>query len=170
MKSKKSKKSKRDKNPIGRRAGNIRRIFTKPAYLIFLIIAIIVYYWAFSYIIANSNYGLFLVTVPAYAIYLLVFTSAVLASISVYTIASRIKHGNGISYGISGSATLLAGGTIASCACQIPVFVSFLYLVGATAVDVTFVTFYINSLQIYLMAALIAANLVLIYHYLGKMR
>ncbi len=158
--------------PESRRAAGrlrkLRKIFTKPQYTAVFIIAILVYYSLFYYIITKSNYGLFLVSAPIYAVYLLTLTSGILATISAYVIASRLKYSEALEYGASGSITLLAGGVIASCACQVPIFVSLLYILGASVADVTLVTFYIASYQIYIIAALILANMALVYHYLGK--
>ena len=160
---------KRPKKSAMGRAKKLVAIVTKPIYLAVLIVAAIIYYYVFYYLITSSNYGLFLLTVPIYLLYTLVITSALLLTIAVSSIHGGIKYGRAITGSVSGSIILLAGGTIASCACTVPIFVSLLYIVGATVADVTLINFYISTYQLYLFSALILANLALIYHYLGRL-
>ena len=166
----KAKKSnKRPKKSAKDRAKRLVTIVTKPIYLAVLIVAAIIYYYVFYYLITSSNYGLFLLTIPVYLLYALVITSALLLTIAVSSIHGGIKYGRAITGSVSGSIILLAGGTIASCACTVPIFVSLLYILGATVADVTLINFYISTYQLYILGALILANLALIYHYLGKL-
>ncbi len=166
---KNSKKShKRPRKSAKSRAKRLVAIVTKPAYLAVLIVAAIIYYYVFYYLITSSNYGLFLLTVPIYVLYSLVLTSALLLTIAVSSIHGGIKHGRAITGSVSGSIILLAGGTIASCACTVPIFVSLLYVLGATVADVTLINFYISTYQLYILVVLILANITLIYNYLGK--
>ena len=161
---------KRPKKSAMGRAKKLVTIVTKPIYLAVLIVAAIIYYYVFYYLITSSNsYGLFLLTVPIYMLYALVITSALLLTIAVSSIHGGIKYGRAITGSVSGSIILLAGGTIASCACTVPIFVSLLYIVGATVADVTLINFYISTYQLYLFSALILVNLALIYHYLGRL-
>ena len=166
----KAKKSnKRPKKSAKDRAKRLVTIVTKPIYLAVLIVAAIIYYYVFYYLITSSNYGLFLLTIPVYLLYALVITSALLLTIAVSSIHGGIKYGRAITGSVSGSIILLAGGTIASCACTVPIFVSLLYILGATVADVTLINFYISTYQLYILGALILANLALIYHYLGRL-
>lgn len=166
----KAKKSnKRPGKSAKNRAKRLVAIVTKPIYLAVLIVAAIIYYYVFYYLITSSNYGLFLLTIPVYLLYALVITSALLLTIAVSSIHGGIKYGRAITGSVSGSIILLAGGTIASCACTVPIFVSLLYILGATVADVTLINFYISTYQLYILGALILANLALIYHYLGRL-
>ncbi len=159
---------KRPKRTPMSRISRLTSVLRKPIYLTVFAVTAIIYYMVFYYLIISSNYGIFLITIPTYMLYLLVITSALLLTVAVSSIHGHIKYARAISGSVSGSIIMLAGGTIASCACTVPIFISLLYVFGGTVADVTLLNFYISTYQIYLMAILILLNLGIIYHYLGK--
>ncbi len=160
---------KKPKRSVTYRLKKLKTVLTRPTYLAVLAITAIIYYYIFYYIITSSNYGLFLLTIPVYLLYALVITSALLFTVAISSIHGHVKYARAISGSVSGSIIVLAGGTVASCACTIPVFVSLLYIFGASVADVTLVNFYISTYQLYIMAALIIVNVALTYNYLGKL-
>ncbi|MDE1874196.1 MAG: hypothetical protein KGI04_03710 [Candidatus Micrarchaeota archaeon] len=157
----------RDKKP--RRLDVFKRIFTSPFYILVAIVAIVAYYALFSYLIISSNKGIFLVTAPIYLVYALILSAAVLLATSVYAVSVSIRARYA---GAEGSAlsiiTSSFGGLIIGCNCYAPIFASMLYAIGFGSLQVSSAISFLGVYQVWLVALLVAANLIFIYYQLGR--
>lgn len=152
------------------RLAAIKAVFSRPEHIGIAILGAIIYYLLFYFLITQSNHGVFLLTVPAYMIYLLVITSGILLSISIFSIRSlrRSKIKNGAPASFLSVAMPAAGGVIAGCSCEVPILGSILYPLGLNVFAVSGV---ISAIAVYgpaLIAIFIVANLLSIYYLSGK--
>jgi hypothetical protein len=152
------------------RLGMLKVIMTKPQYIAFAVLMGIVYYALFYYIITNSSYGVFFTTAPRYLIYAMAVASAVLMSISIYSLMqSRPFRRRGLSGSTFSVASTFVGSLASSCGCSTPILSSILYTIGAGALGVSSIVVSITRYQIPILAGLIFLNIILSYYYLGKL-
>lgn len=144
-------------------------IFTKPLYVITTLIALAVYYGVFYYLILASNKGVFLVTAPIYLIYLLIFSSALLFSVSVYSVEKALRtRYSGIEGGLLSVVTSAFGGLIVGCSCYAPIVSSILYAVGFGTLQVGTALSFLSGYQLELLLVFVALNVVFISYQLGR--
>ena len=145
------------------------KIFSHPLYIIVAAASASAFFYLFRYIVSASNYGVFLYLGPIYLVYLLVATSGVLFSISVfaivYSLASRRTEA---SSSIISILLPSIGGLVAGCACAFPLIASILLFVGINTFEAAGLISSINSYQVWIMLAMVAINLGIIYYYLGR--
>lgn len=134
-------------------------------YLAIFVATLLVYDLFFHYMITTSDYGIFLVTVPLYLIYLLIVSAALLVTLGVYS-ASMIRYRStkrGVSSGFYGTFSVLVGGISAGCACQAPILYGVLYFVGLNSLEASsFVTIF-SSHEKSILEILILLNILLIF-------
>jgi hypothetical protein len=153
-----------------RRLASIRAVFSRPEHIGIAVIGAVIYYLLFYFLITQSDHGVFLLTIPAYMIYLLVITSGILLSISIFSIRSlrRSKIKNGAPASFLSVAMPAASGVIAGCSCEVPILGSILYPLGLNVFAVSGI---ISAIAVYgpaLIAVFIAANLLSIYYLSGR--
>lgn len=151
------------------RTAKLIAIFSHKRYIALTAIFAAILYALFYYLITANNKGIFLITIPVYVIYLLVITSGILLSISVfaaaYSIASKKAEAAG---GILGILLPSIGGVVATCACDFPILASILTIFGVNTIDAVGIISEIGDYGAWIMGAMIAINLIAIYYYLGK--
>lgn len=152
-----------------RRANAFSRIFSHPFYILLAIASSIAFYYLFHCLVTSSNYGIFIYTTSIYLIYALMATSGILFSISVFAVLHSIASRK--AEAASGIVSMLMpslGGVIASCACTFPIIASFLLFIGVNTFEAAGIVSLIGAYQAWIMIAMIAVNLAIIYYYLGK--
>ncbi len=147
----------------------IKTIFTSPFYLIFALVASVVYYELFRYLILASNKGVFLVTVPIYSIYVLVISSALLIAISIYAVSRSVHAKFAGAEGIALSIlTSSFGSLVVGCSCYAPILSSVLYAIGFGTLQVSSAISFLGVYQVWFVVSFIAVNLIFIYYQLGR--
>lgn len=147
----------------------LREILTSPAYLILLIIFGVLYYFFIKYIVTVSSQGIFLVTIPTYLLYVLSASSALLLTVSAYSIHLSYKYSFlGIEDGAASAVTTFIGGLVTSCGCSAPLLAVILYGIGVNAIGVSSAMTFIAVNQYWFLGVVVLANLVLMYYSLGK--
>lgn len=128
------------------------------------------YYYFILYIIRISNSGLVLITAPIYLIYLTVATSAVLLTVSIYSLRLSLKNmASDVSEGAASIVTVFIGSLVSSCACTAPILGTILYGIGFDSLGVSGALSFVGSNQYLLLGIVSLANLFLIYYSLGKL-
>ncbi len=156
-----------------RRAKALKKVFSKPLYISIAIAAFIAYYLFYNYLIRLSSYGIFITTVPMYLVGLLIATSAILLSLSVFGIVESRRRRKLLSKSaIPSSAISVAmpsvGGLVASCGCETPILGSILYPLGLNFMVVGNVISFISRYNFALLGGFIMINLIMIFYQLGK--
>jgi hypothetical protein len=153
----------------GRRLLTAGRIFRHPLYIAIAAVSTILFFYLFRYLIAINNHGIFLLLMPMYIVYLLVLTSGVLFSISLFAIAHSVASRRlGEIGGIEGLVIPSLGGLVASCGCAFPLLESIFLFFGVNTFEAVGIVSVINSYQLWILGAMIFINLATIYYYLGK--
>ena len=143
----------------------LKSIFTRPAYIFAAFASAIIYYYIFYYVIIRSNSGLFFITVPAYLVYTLIASAAILLTIGVYSIHLSLKATKPIYGSAAGSATAVIGSVVASCGCTEPIFATILYTFGFNSIAVSSFISTVSRYQSTILMLFILLNLILIYRY-----
>lgn len=147
----------------------MKGILLSPAFVVFLIIAAIIYYLFIKYIITISSQGIFLVTVPTFLLYLLAASSALLLTISAYSIHISYKYSvMGIEDGAASAVTTFIGGLVTSCGCSAPILAVILYGLGVNVIGVGSALTFLSVNQDWLLGIVVIVNLLLMYYSLGK--
>ena len=145
------------------------RIFRHPAYIAIAAVSAILFFFLFRYLISVNNHGIFLIFIPMYVVYLLVLTSGVQFSISLFAIAHSVASKRlGEIGSIEGLIIPSLSGLVASCGCAFPLLESIFLFFGVNTFEAVGVVSVINSYQLWILCALILVNLATIYYYLGK--
>ncbi len=152
------------------RSAELKSVFSSPLYVGLTALFIVLYYLFFYYLILSSNKGIFLVTAPISLVYLLVVSSAVLLSVSVYAIAKSIHA----KYAAAGGSALSIGtsalnGLIVGCNCYAPILASTLYALGFGTLGVSSAISFLGTYQAELLVVFIAVNLAFLYYQLGRL-
>ena len=155
-----------------RRIGRLSVILSlvrSPAYLGLATSAALAYFLVFYRLIIASNYGIFLVTIPIYLVYIMVASAGLLLALGAFSIKTAIL-GRISAVGESAFSAILPtiGGLVATCACSYSVLAALLAFLGINAFEISGVVSSIALYQIWLMIAIIAINLAMIFYYSGK--
>lgn len=146
------------------------RIYSDIKYIAIALASSAAFFYLFRYMIAANNRGIFLVLMPISLVYVLVATSGILFSISVFAMSYSISSRKlGAIGGIEGVIAPSIGGLVASCACTFPLLESVLLFLGVNTFDAIGIVSAIASYQIWIISAMILINTAMIYYYLGKM-
>lgn len=129
----------------------------------------VIYYLLIQYLVRASNYGIFLITVPAPLLYLLILSSAVLLAISIYSITLSLNTLESSEVGVLGIVTTFAGGMVASCGCSAPILASVLYFFALNTATVSTFTSAVGNNQTTLIILLVFFNLAVSYYHISKL-
>ena len=147
----------------------LEQIFTSPPYIVITIAALVAYYELFTFLIVSSNKGIFFITVPIYLIYALILSASLLMSTSIYALSQSIKAKYaGAEGGVLSVFSSSIGGLVVGCSCYAPIFSSLLYAVGFGTLQVSSAISFLGVYQAWFVVVFIAANLIFIYHQLGR--
>ncbi len=145
----------------------LKDIFSKPLYLAILVVAGFLYYFLLYTIIKMSSFhGIIILTAPLYMFYLLVATSAVLITISIYGIRKRIAIKDATAGGVVSVVMPSVGGLVAGCGCSAPLLSSLLIPVLGSIGAESFIS-YLSAYNIYIFGVLVLINLIIIYYQLN---
>ncbi|MGC8676419.1 MAG: hypothetical protein ACP5T3_02810 [Candidatus Micrarchaeia archaeon] len=163
------------KTAAQRRSGRMAafaRILTKPAYAAVALAAATLYYLLFYFLIKGST-DVFFITLPMYLIYALVATGALAFTIGMAGAVHAYKRrrasaSSGIACSVTSTITPLIGGVVASCGCESPVVFPFIIGLGFSSLQALAFVSLLAKYNTYIVLAMIAINLFLIYYQLGK--
>ncbi|MGC8537975.1 MAG: hypothetical protein ACP5MZ_03270 [Candidatus Micrarchaeia archaeon] len=158
---------------MSKRAGmktTLRRIYSNPAYIAVNIVAAVVYYGLYSYILSIQTHGIEvdINLPPSYLVYLLVITSSILLTIAVFSVKSTKNNQAKISASATGSITAAFGGVLGGCGCTSPLLFGILAPLGLGSQFVTFDMFFVTY-QIELFIVFILINVGLAAYYLDRL-
>ncbi|MEM3839416.1 MAG: hypothetical protein QXF01_02455 [Candidatus Micrarchaeaceae archaeon] len=140
-----------------------------PAYLAVVAGSSLIYFLVVYSLITASNLGIFLTTVPIYLIYLMVGSAGVLLGLSVLSVKTAlIGRAYAAGEGILSAVLPAAGGLVATCACSYSVLAAALAVAGINAFEISGIVSWISLYQSWLILAIIAVNVLLIFYYSGK--
>ncbi len=146
----------------------LRGIYSKPSYVLVNVVSLIVYYFAFVYLIKIQEQGVFIETIPPYLIYLLVITSSIALTIGIYSIRNTKRNeAKEVSTGI-GTATALLGGVVSGCGCIEPLVLN-LSIFGFSASQTFALLDFISGAQNWILWLMIVINSFVVLYYLDKL-
>ncbi len=155
---------------VSARLRTFAAIFARKRYMAIAAAGALLFYYLFYYLVSAENYGAFILLMSPYLLYALVVTSGILFAISVFAVANSLASRRmGIEGGIIGVLMPSIGGVVASCACTFPIIASVLLFFGVNTLEAAGIISLVNSYQLWIMLAMIAANLAIIYYYLGRL-
>ncbi len=147
---------------------SIKSIYRRPFYIIFNIIIAIVYYFVFDFLIRYQNYGILLIEMPIYLLYLIIISSSILLTISIYSIKNSKKNIAKVSGSTVSTVVVLFGSVVGGCGCSAPIIYGLSVLgldISVTSSLAYFLSYYILDI-FYLM---IIINCIFIIYYLNKL-
>ena len=157
----------------GARIGRGRVLFkvlTSESYVGIALAGALAYFAIINYLVASGNYGIFLIAIPIYVIYAMVGTAGLLLALGVYSIRNALLSATTAAEEGVLSAVLPSVGSLAmTCSCTYPFLGTVLLFFGASSLTVSAVVSYISAYQPWILAAIITVNIILIYHYLGRL-
>ncbi len=147
----------------------IGSLLLSPVYLAITVAGSLFYFLIFDYLITASNYGIFLVTVPIYLIYIMVASAGLLLALGIFSISKALLGtASGVGEGTMSALLPTIGGLVATCACSYSLLAALLAFFGINALEVSGIVSGIALYQLWLLAAVVLINLALIYYYSGK--
>lgn len=156
------------KNRLKRIGLALKEIY-RPRYVILNLGIVAVYYLIFVSLIKFQNYGVFLLfNIPLYVFYLLILTSSILVTISIYSIMRTEGVGVKVSAGGVGTATMLFGTIFGACGCSAPIVLS-LTVIGLSTAEVIALNNFLSRFALPLFTALILINLAVTFYYVDKL-
>ncbi len=139
-----------------------------PAYLAIMVAGSLIYFLIFYNLIIASNYGIFLVTVPIYLVYAMIATAGILLSLGAFSISTALlSRASGLGGGAFSAILPTVGGLVATCACSYSILASLLAFAGINAFEVSGIVSGIALYQLWIMSAIVALNLIMIFYYSG---
>lgn len=146
---------------IGR---SIRSIYSKPVYVAINIAVAVLYYLLFAFLIRYQNYGILLITVPKPLLYTLIITASIMFTIGVYAMKRSFKRRSTASATAVGTCMTMFAGVISGCGCSVPIVYGITAL-GFSIGEVSVLDAFININSTYIISAIIAVNILLIFYY-----
>ncbi|MDE1856582.1 MAG: hypothetical protein KGH98_00695 [Candidatus Micrarchaeota archaeon] len=140
---------------------NFVRVYT-PRYIALNIGVAVAYYLVINYLVLIQEKGIPIINVPQYLIYALVAVSSILLTVSINSIANNMLVRRSLGTGVLGTASTLLGGVVVGCGCSFSLLVVALGGLGASISTTIAVVDFLSSYGSYIMAALIALNVLLI--------
>lgn len=147
---------------------SIKNIYVKPFYIILNIIFCIIFYFVFVFLIRYQNYGILLIETPIYLLYLMIITSSILFTISIYSIRNTRKNAAKFSGSTVSTIVVLFGGVVGGCGCSAPIIYG-LSVLGLDLSTTSTLAYYLNYYILDLFYFMILLNLILIVYYLNKL-
>jgi hypothetical protein len=154
--------------------GTARRMYTSlrsiysPGYIVLNLIFVFVYYLVFTFIIRAQDYGILLLNVPQYLVWILVISSSILFTIAVYSIRNTVRNQAKFSASTLGAVTTVAGGVVNGCGCSAPIIFS-LSAIGLSSSQLIGLDDFLSQYSLALVGILVIINLVVILYYLNKL-
>lgn len=140
----------------------------RPRYILINFVLAIAYYYLYITLLKVQNYGIVLLHLPQYLLYLLIITSSMAFTVAVYSIWNSRRNKAYISASTVGTLTTLVGGVIGGCNCAAPLLFSFV-AVGFSTSQIITLTDFVSKYQTWVVAAMIAINLAIELYYLNKL-
>ncbi|MEM0148516.1 MAG: hypothetical protein QW045_01830 [Candidatus Micrarchaeaceae archaeon] len=138
-------------------------IYRQPKYIALTITAFAIYYFFIDFVIHANNTFVIMPQLMAYMLFLLELTSAILITISISASKRIFQKFSGSSIA---SVTAFIGSITIGCGCASPLlFAMTSFFLGAEAVVIDAK---IANYQIYIIASMIAFNIILSIYYLKK--
>ncbi len=151
------------KGIIARAYGSLKLVY-KPKYVAINIIAAVVYYLVLTVLIRYQNYGILIITAPAFLIYALVISSSMMFTIGVFSAATSIRKAPGASASTFGTAVALFSGIIIGCGCSAPILYS-ITVFGLSIAEVSVIGAFIAKYSVAIISAIIAINVLIVLYY-----
>ncbi len=152
------------------RVNAAKAIFLRPRFALFALAAGMLYYALFQFVAGIGSHGIFLITLPEYAVAAASAASAVLLTIAVYTTYNagrqEVKKG-AVGGGVVSAVSTFIGGMVAGCGCSAPLLGTLLYAVGINVFGVSSAINYIGKYQMPIIGIVILIDVLLSYYYLG---
>ncbi len=156
-------------NAIKKRAQAFREVFTNPVYLGVSLAGAILYYYLFRTVITASSHGIFLPATPAYLMYGISLTSALLLAVSMHAVFSAFRPRRaGASCGVLSVGSAFAGSIFSSCGCSAPILGTLLYGIGVNSFAAANLMIVIGDNSSSLLYIILLIDLALLYFYLGR--
>jgi hypothetical protein len=157
------------KQSIGR--GHVLlEVLTSEMYVGIATAGALAYFWIINYLVASSNYGIFLISVPVYIVYLMVGTAGILLALGIFSIRNALLGATAAAEeGVLSAALPSIGSLAVTCSCTYPFLGTVLLFFGASSLEVSAVISYVAAYQAWILAAIIVVNLLLIHYYLGRL-
>ena len=147
---------------------SIKNIYGKPFYLIFNIIIAIVYYFIFDFLIRYQNYGILLIETPVYLLYLMIISSSILFTISIYSIKNSKKNAAKVSGSTVSAVVVLFGSVVGGCGCSAPIIYS-LSILGLDLSTTSSLAYFLNYYILDIFYFMIIITVICIFYYLNKL-
>ncbi len=106
------------------------KVIYRPKYIAINVITAIAYFLFISYLLRFQNYGVLIISVPPYVLYLLSITASISLTIGIYSIGNARNNHAGGTGSMTGTATAFAGSLVGGCGCHAPILVSAIALLG----------------------------------------
>jgi hypothetical protein len=151
------------------RLGVIWSLLKSPTYLAIMTAGALLYFLIVYRLIIASNYGIFLVTVPIYLVYIMVASAGLLLSLAVFSIKTAlVGRASSVSEGAFSAILPTVGGLVATCACSYSVLAALLAFFGINAFEISGIVSGIALYQLWLIVAIVIINLLMVFYYSGK--
>lgn len=144
----------------------IKRIYT-PKYAALSLALGVAYYAAFWYLAYIQGGNAVMLYIPIYLIFLLVASSSILTTVSVYSIRNTRKNNAKISGTAASASTLLLGSGL--CGCTTTLLPTFAFAVGAGTPAVYALSSFLKNYNIEIISVLILFNVMVLAYYLNKL-
>jgi hypothetical protein len=138
-----------------------------PKYIVFNVIVAVAYYLAITYIIKAQNYGIVLILVPKYLLYLVIASASIMLTTGVYTTINSLHKKGTTAITSLGTVASLFTGLILGCGCGAPALFA-ITAVGASLIEASAIAATLVNYSIPILAGIILFNLLLILYYAGK--
>ena len=143
---------------------SIKAIYTPVFFLLNVAIAVI--YFIIFTLILKSQGPIALTTTPLYLIYVLVITSSMLITASIYSLIKKTANGAMLAADGIGTIMTFLGGIISGCNCTAPLLFE-LVAVGISSSEIVGLDDFISAYQVWIFLAIIAVNIVLLANMLN---
>ncbi|MGC8623114.1 MAG: hypothetical protein ACP5TK_00380 [Candidatus Micrarchaeia archaeon] len=145
-------------------------IFKSPYYVVLAVIVAFIYYYLIIYLVQVDNSGAFLITIPSYLIYALVFASSILLTVSVYSIRKAFNATkSGLGGGVLSAISTFFSALIFSCGCTAPLLNIVLGLFALNIGTIVSLRNFLASYQALIVSAIIVIDVVFIFYQLSKL-
>ncbi len=149
--------------------GTLKNIYLRhPRYIALNAAAAVAYYLLFTFLIRYQNYGIFLLSVPWYLVYAMIFTASMLLTISVYSVRNTRRNRAEFTASTASAATLVIAGVLGGCGCS-ESLVFGLAALGISSSSLFSADAILVSVSVQISAALLAVNVLILLYYLNKL-
>ncbi|MCL5008066.1 MAG: hypothetical protein M1562_02350 [Candidatus Marsarchaeota archaeon] len=146
------------------RLRGIIELYKRPNYIALNIVMLLVYYFVITSIIRYQNRGILLLNIPIWTLYLLVISSSMLTTISVFSFINARKASQSFGTPI-GALTVLVGGVLEGCGCSTPLIFG-LASFGISTSSLIYSVDLLSSLSKYIFLGIILINIAFIAYYI----